>query len=454
MWISLLIAGVFVLTFVLNNLFLSDYYLHEKKNQLSSAVAVVKSSTPEALKKNKQALEERYDITLVSMDWVADAESFNAILRSKLESRKITLNKFWLEADRLQKLNQGQTISMIYNQGPLKSSYLVTLFKQGNRVTAVGTTVVHDRDTLLIVNRFNAVVYGMSLMVLMVLVWAFSKRITRPLEQLGQAASEVSSLSFTEVNLKTGDELEILAEHMNAMSRKLKTAYEALDQKNENLKRFSADISHELKTPIALVKAYGSGIRDGLDDGTYATTIIKQADRLEALVTALLEYAKLQNDEPRVSEMSLQQGLQDVLGAFKLPMEEQGITLSCVMPEEQIFIKADSDKMHRVLTNLVSNAVRYTTNHEVRIKLEQIDGAAQFEISNGIGNGIQNDTQIEEAIWEPFVVGDASRDKSSSGTGLGLSIVATLLSQHGFEYGHRATAGHMTVWIRFSKRWT
>ncbi len=96
--------------------------------------------------------------------------------------------------------------------------------------------------------------------------------------------------------MKTNDEIGDLATSINIMSEKLHEAHEDLTDRNEHLKRFMGDVTHELKTPIALVKAYSMGIKDGLDDGTYIDTIIKQTDQISNLIEELLRFSKLERD--------------------------------------------------------------------------------------------------------------------------------------------------------------
>ena len=122
------------------------------------------------------------------------------------------------------------------------------------------------------------------------------KIITTPLKELSDVAQDISHLQFKRTKVKTNDEIGELANSINIMSEKLHEAHQDLTDRNEHLKRFMGDVTHELKTPIALVKAYSMGIKDGLDDGTYVDTIIKQTDQISNLIEELLRFSKLERD--------------------------------------------------------------------------------------------------------------------------------------------------------------
>ncbi len=121
----------------------------------------------------------------------------------------------------------------------------------------------------------NIYIFGFAIFLVIVLVWILSKTITTPLKELRDVAEDISNLEFKKTKVKTNDEIGDLANSINIMSDKLYEAHQDLTNRNEKLKRFMGDITHELKTPIALVKAYSIGIKDGLDDGIYLDTIIK-----------------------------------------------------------------------------------------------------------------------------------------------------------------------------------
>ncbi|MRU05450.1 histidine kinase dimerization/phospho-acceptor domain-containing protein, partial [Bacillus anthracis] len=160
-----------------------------------------------------------------------------------------------------------------------------------------------------------------------VLVWILSKTITTPLKELSDVAEDISRLQFKKTKVKTNDEIGDLATSINIMSEKLQEAHQDLTDRNEHLKRFMGDVTHELKTPIALVKAYSMGIKDGLDDGTYIDTIIKQSDHISNLIEELLRFSKLERDVLQKEEFSIKSLVQSILDKHKIELESKEINL-------------------------------------------------------------------------------------------------------------------------------
>ena len=121
----------------------------------------------------------------------------------------------------------------------------------------------------------------------------FSKRVISPLEELSELTKDIALLNFKKVHIRTGDEIEDLSNSINVMSEQLEIAHNKLEDKNENLKHLIATISHEFKTPLALIKAYSIGVNDGIDDGSYTEVILEQVDNISKLVDDMLLLSKI-----------------------------------------------------------------------------------------------------------------------------------------------------------------
>ncbi|WP_257151191.1 HAMP domain-containing sensor histidine kinase [Bacillus cereus] len=271
---------------------------------------------------------------------------------------------------------------------------------------------------------------------------------TDPLKQLSTVTKDIASLEFKQANIKTKDEIQDLAESINIMSNKLCQAHQNLTNRNENLKRVMGDITHELKTPIALIKAYSLGMKDGLDDGTYLDTVIKQTDNISNLIEEILKFAKIERNELIKEQFNIVSQIYNVIEMHKIEIKSQNIDVSFKYPQEKMLILGDKEKIEMVIKNFISNAIRYTTNHKIEIKLEESRGQLLFSITNGIE--YSTTTQIEK-IWEPFFVLESSRSKNISGTGLGLAIVKGILYMHEFQYGVHTKENEIEFYVNMQK---
>ncbi|HDR5106196.1 TPA: HAMP domain-containing protein, partial [Bacillus anthracis] len=125
----------------------------------------------------------------------------------------------------------------------------------------VGVSIAHSNEIIKTLNSFYLFILVITIFLIIVLVWILSKTITTPLKELSDVAEDISRLQFKKTKVKTNDEIGDLATSINIMSEKLQEAHQDLTDRNEHLKRFMGDVTHELKTPIALVKAYSMGIK-------------------------------------------------------------------------------------------------------------------------------------------------------------------------------------------------
>ena len=295
-------------------------------------------------------------------------------------------------------------------------------------------------DIAYFINRFNLILLAISIFVIMVVTAILSRKLTSPLNELKKVAKEIGELDFKQAEIRTGDEIEELARSINKMSKALESAQQILTKRNIDLKQFMIGLTHELKTPLALIKVYSSGIKDGLDDGTYLTVINKQVDRMEKIITGMLYFAKTEENDSKKTSFDLIELIQEIVNSYQPIQGDKIIQLKTDATE--FILKTEQEKVHFILENMISNAVKYTSGDDIDISLEE-NGV--FEISNAT-------TLIDiSRIWLPFYVGESSRDKHFSGTGLGLATVKSLAEQLGYSAEATLANGKITFKIGFIK---
>ena len=222
------------------------------------------------------------------------------------------------------------------------------------------------------------------------------------------------------------DEFDIIAENLNAMAAEL--------GKSEVLKNdFISNVSHELKTPLAVIGNYASALADpSLDEQSrekYAKTLVLASGRLSGLVTDILKLNKLQNQEikPELSYFNLADTLAECVIGFEGKIEEKDITLECDI--DDVFITSSHSLLEIVFTNLISNAVKFTeSGGRVSVSLNELNGRAVISVSD-TGPGMSREVGMR--IFEQFYQGDTSH--ASEGNGLGLALVKKVIDILGGE---------------------
>lgn len=328
--------------------------------------------------------------------------------------------------------------------------------------TYVGTDKSHPAGYIFICNYIQPIGTTMSIfirqfvfvtVILMVLTLfisvVFASNISSPIIRINESAKELPQGKF-EVEIDNGDYAEIkqLAETLESASKEI--------AKSEGLRReLMANISHDLRTPLTMIKAYAEMIRDLSGDNPqkrerHLQVIIEETDRLTSLVNDILDLSKLQAG---VTEMNLEtfdfsERLSGVISRFDIMKEKDGIIID-LQAQEDIKITADITKLEQVIYNLINNAVTYTgDDNTVIVRLFRTNGVIRFEVIDH-GEGIS--PEYLPYIWDRYYkVSERSKThkRAKMGSGIGLSIVKNVLEQHGFAYGAESVVGEgSTFWF-------
>ncbi|MBC6309775.1 HAMP domain-containing histidine kinase [Listeria sp. FSL L7-1582] len=444
--ISAVVIGVFALSMLVNQFFLPKYYHFEMNQKVTQAMKEVDKWDKKRIENDLGILEAKYDVTIVAEKMSNNVDDLNEMLRLDLAQKRIALNRFWVTGETVEDLKKGAIITKLYDQGKQKSSFLVSLNEKDGLLIMAGISIANYDETAKIINEFNLMLMLFGSILVVALTGFLSRKITKPLKELKMVADQISKLEFEKVSIETRDELEDLATSINVMSDDLKKAHHALLRRNKELKHFMADLTHELKTPLALIKAYSMGIQDGLDDGTYMATIVKQTNQISVIIEELLRFSKMEVDPLHLEKIEVRMLFEEILANYQETTDLDIRTKSEISPE--IVILADKAKLEMVFNNVITNAVKYATTNQIKIEWTEQNNKVYFAIKN---ETTIRDSQTLEHIWMPFYVREASRNKNFSGTGLGLAIVQTVMEQHEFEYGAKLEDGWITFYLIFDK---
>lgn len=446
--ISLVVIIVSILSLTINKIFIHKYYLYEKKKIINTVGDEIERLNPETIIKDIDKIEEKYGISIIyipiDLKGNVNEENITKELIKEFEKKDIKLKKFWISHYVVNEMKE-KSVNKIYNQGNLKYSLLVKFVLKDNYIFAMSMPIEHSQETISIINKFNLILTSFSVLIIILLTFILSKRIIDPLEKIKLLSKDISKLNFRTEKIKTNDEIEELADSVNQMSISLQSAQSELNRKNENLKIFIGGASHELKTPIALIKAYAMGIQDGIDDGTYLDTIIEESEKMNDIINNLLYLSKYEKRELKVNSFDLKDILKIIINEYKLIMDENNIEINLNISDDEFIINGDIEGIKIVLRNLISNAIKYTADNKVYISLIKKE-RIYISVSNKANNIIEKEL---DNIWQPFYVLEKSRNKQLSGTGLGLSLVKEILESHNFNYGTRLENEYLEFFIEF-----
>lgn len=256
-----------------------------------------------------------------------------------------------------------------------------------------------------------------------------SYRFTKPLKLMSDAAKSMAKGDFSKrIPVMSDDEIGELAVSFNQMTN-------SLVQLEGTRRRFIANISHELKTPMTTIGGFIDGITDGTippeKQGYYLSLVSVEIKRLSRMVQSMLSLAKLESGEQKINktEFDLADMLFNIIVSQEQRIAERSLKLEGLDAIDQIDINADYDLIYQVVYNLVDNAIKFTNEGgTISFSTAKFDNAVQFKIKN-TGEGIaEKDLPF---IFERFYKADKSRSAVKDSTGLGLHLAYTIISIHG-----------------------
>ena len=269
-----------------------------------------------------------------------------------------------------------------------------------------------------------------------------SKRLSDPIVNLTRKAKKFADGDF-EVKFEEKGYSEI-----TELSEVLDKAEDEIGKVNRLRTDLIANISHDLRTPLTMVKAYAEMIRDLSGDdpvkrNEHIGIIIDEADRLSNLVNNILELSKLEsgNMELKYEKFSLHDKIKDILTRYTLLIEEQGYDIA-FEPDEDREVNADPDKLDQVLYNFINNAINYS-GEKKRIRIRQInkEDCTRIEVEDN-GRGISK--ELLPKVFDRYYRGEKVK-RDVVGTGLGLSICKEILKRHNFAFGVQSEEGKGTT---------
>lgn len=363
--------------------------------------------------------------------------------------------------------NEEYTLQKIYDKR-LDDYYLEVWGTLDNGYSVILRTPIQSiKDNVKISSNlikytgFGMLIFGIIAAILL------STYITKPIKQLSNIAERMSEMDFeAKYTGSDKDEIGVLGTTMNNLSEKLKENILQLKQANIELKRdidkkekieimrqdFLSNVSHELKTPIALIQGYAEGLKEGISDDPesreyYCEVIMDEANKMNIMVKRLLTLNQIEfgTDEPEMERFDINELVADVVDANVIRTEQKNLTIVFDNRNENNYVWADEYKTEEVITNYISNAINHCDGAKpIEVRVEKFEDVARVTVFNS-GKNISDEDLVR--IWEKFYKIDKARTREYGGNGIGLSIVKAIMESMGQKYGVRNVEGGVEFWF-------
>ena len=460
--LSLTILLIIIFLIIVNNFLLENFYLYNKQKTLKAVYETINNYYIDPTKYTnieteleKMSMKNNFDIL------IKDNNGINVYTTNKNFTSVIgTIN------DIIDKFNEGKELETndkfsIRKQRDIKTglSYIMLSGKLENGYFLyIRIPLTSIQDSVTISNNFLLLMAGFTILIASIMVSIVSRKFTEPILELNNIAKKMSNLDFSQKYEVTNakDEINDLGKSINTMSEKLEKTIKQLRSSNIELERdieekskidemrktFISDVSHELKTPIALIQGYSEGLLENVNNDEesrkfYAEVILDETNKMDKLVKQLLELMKLEYGKREFNNknFNIVELEKEVIRKSKVIIEEKNAKVE-FEDKKDIQVFADDFYIEQVLTNYLTNAIK---------NVKEINGEKIIKISNHIEKDkvcikvFNTGENIKEEdlnrIWNRFYKIDESRNREDGGTGIGLAFVKAIMNNYENKYG-------------------
>ena len=463
----LTMIGTFGLCFIINMAFMESFYVQNKKEAIIEAYRSIDNAissgdiTSDEFDIEIMRTSERYNIEMIVLD--ADSKTIKASTSNAERLARVLWENMISPAtgyviDNITVLDVGENYTLQKDEDRVTGrEYLEMWGVVGNgNLVLVRSTMESIKDNVVISNTFMAYVGIIAIVVGSIIILYISKKITDTIKRLYYISDDMKELNF-EAKYESGggyhSEIDALGSNMNEVSKTLETTIKELKNANVSLKRdiaqkeeidemrkeFLSNVSHELKTPIALIQGYAEGLKEGINDDAesrdfYCEVIMDEASKMNIMVKKLLTLNQLEfgNDAANMERFDIVELISNYIKSADLLAKQKDTTIK-FDEYDPIFVWGDEFKVEEVLMNYISNALNHIDGERiVEVKLTIKDNHVRVSVFN-TGKPIPKESIGH--IWEKFYKVDKARTREYGGSGVGLSIVKAIMEGMNQAYG-------------------
>lgn len=468
-----LLACMVVALLVINMTFLEPYYIQNKEKSFRemyetlNQVAQDQSYSDEEVSSDVAKQAERNNLSFLIIDETTGNKYTNVYNQEMLFNQLLgyVINQSQQNAEILESTDAYQ---MLQAKDPWnETEYLVMRgnFEDGSQFL-MRSPLESMRESAAISNRFLIYIGSVLILAAGALVWYFSKKLTDPIRELANLSDKMANLDF-EAKYTSGGKNEIgeLGANFNRMSSRLESTISELKKANNSLLKdieqkekmeemrneFLGNVSHELKTPIALIQGYAEGLKDGVNDDAesrdfYCDVIMDEAMKMNQMVKNLLTLNQLEFGDEDISfeRFDLAALIRGVLQSMEILAQQDELKI-IFRQESPVYVWADEFKTEQVVRNYVSNAFHHASGDKViEVKIQKEGKKARTSVFN---TGTPIPEEDLKHIWEKFYKVDKAHTREYGGNGIGLSIVKAIMESFHQEYGVKNYDNGVEFWF-------
>ena len=463
--LSLIIIGIIVFLVLVNNFVFGQFYLYSKRNALKAVYQTVNDyynngeEDDLSSKLEQMAISNNFDI-LIRNDQNVNVYTSNKDFFSTLGQMNEMTSRFNTGAGEVIEQNNNFVISRIKDTKNGLTYILLAATLDNGYLLYIRIPINSIQESVKISNNFLYLMAGFAILISAVIVSYVSRKFTDPILELNSIAKKMANLDFSHKYRITDadDEINNLGKSINLMSDKLEGTIKQLRATNNELERdieekskldemrksFISDVSHELKTPIALIQGYSEGLLENVNTDEesrkfYAEVILDETNKMDKLVKELLELMKLEYGKREFNDttFNIVELEKEVIRKSQVMLDENKVEIELETPDE-INVVADDFYIEQVVTNYFTNAIKHVeeVNGKKIIRIENTVDVERNKVRVKVFNtGEQIPEEHINRIWNRFYKVDKSRNRKDGGTGIGLAFVKAIMSNYGNSYG-------------------
>ena len=472
-----LMTSLILVLLIINVCFLEPYYIRDKRLQFINMYQNLESMVDDGGFQDENTavklvrLAEKNNISFVVED--VNGKRYSNVYDFDMLMNQLTgylLNQAQKDAEVLERTERYQ-INQSWD--PWNKTDYIDMWgtlDDGSRFL-MRSPLESIKESAEISNRFLIGIGSMLILVGAALVWYLSRRMTTPIQELTALSEKMADLDF-DVSYTSGGSNEIgrLGENFNRMSNRLESTISELKRANNRLKKdieqkekleemrndFLGNVSHELKTPIALIQGYAEGLKEGVSDDPesrafYCDVIMDEASKMNQMVKNLLTLNQLEfgTDEVEFERFDIVKLVKGVIASCDILIQQVNANVDFIA-DETAYVWADEFKTEQVVRNYLTNAIHHVGNEKrIEVKIVSMDGKVCVSVFNS-GKPIPEEDVPK--LWDKFYKVDKAHTREYGGNGIGLSIVKAIMESFHQGYGVKNYDNGVEFWFELDAK--